>query len=99
MKLYGVVFSTCTNSFVLKSYQIDKISTYSKTLYLSCGGMRNIVLTNTIYNNAITFFCRKDALRYFECLKNYELSLIKDEIKRQEKLFNQISQEKLNFNP
>ena len=99
MKLYEVKFSVVTNSFSFKAHQIDKISTHSKTLYLSYGGMRNFFRTSTVYENAITFFCRKDALRYFECLKNYELLFIKDEIKRQEKLFNQISQEKLNFNP
>ena len=99
MKLYEIKFSVTTNSFLFKAYQVDKISTYSKILYLSSGGMRNIIRTSTIYENAITFFCHKDALRYFECLKNYELSFIKDEIKRQEKLFNQVSQEKLNFNP
>lgn len=98
MKLYEVKFSV-NNSFVLKAYQIDNIGTRSQIVYLSYGGMRNILRTNTIYENAITFFCRKDASRYFECLKNYELSFVKDEIKRQEKLFNQISQEKLNFNP
>lgn len=70
MKLYEIKFSTYTNSFTFKAYQIDNIGTRSQIVYLSSGGMRNILRTNTIYDNVITFFCRKDASRYFECGDN-----------------------------